>query len=205
MNNLLGKQSAGHSTALLMIDVINDMEFVGGDRLLEFAEPIVQPLVELKRRARRHHVPVIYVNDNFGMWRSDFAATFENVCNRPCRGQAIADALRPDDEDFFVLKPKHSGFHYTPLPLLLTSLGVRRLVLCGVAGNICVLFTANDAIMHGYEVVIPRDTLASESREANDWALRQFRDVFDVQTPRSKEVRFDAGPADTAAAVNDAA
>ena len=205
MNNLLGEQSAGHSTALLMIDVINDMEFDGGDRLLEFAEPMVAPLVQLKRRARHHRVPVIYVNDNFGMWRSDFAATFDNVCNRPCRGQAIADALRPDEEDFFVLKPKHSGFHYTPLPLLLTSLGVERLVLCGVAGNICVLFTANDAIMHGYEVVIPRDTLASESSEANDWALRQFRDVFGVQTPLSDEVRFDAVGDGRTSAMEDAA
>src|SRR5262249_22042657 len=79
----------------------------------------------------------------------------------------------PDDrQDHFILKPMHSGFYSTALDVLLAHRGVRRLILTGIAGNICVFFTANDAHMRGYEVVVPADCTASETVEDNEYALR---------------------------------
>ena len=181
-DNLIGDDRGSSDRALIIIDVINAMDFDGGEDLRPHAESIVEPIRELKRQFRDAGDPIIYVNDNFRQWRSDFAATIAAVAERDCPGRTIADALRPDPDDYFVLKPKHSGFHFTPLPLLLQSLGVGRLVLTGVAGNICVLFTANDALMHGYEVSVPRDAIASESERSNDWAVDQLSSVFGVDT-----------------------
>ena len=179
-------------SALLVIDVINDLDFEGGEDLGRHADAVVQPILTLKQRFRDAGFPVIYVNDNFGDWRSDFRATVDAVCGRDCRGRAMADALRPDDEDLFVLKPRHSGFHHTVLPVLLDHLGIHRLVLTGVAGNICVAFTAHDALMHGYEIAVPRDAIASEREEANRRVLEELETVFGVDTRPAAEVPVEA-------------
>src|SRR3954462_4425946 len=99
------------AVALLLIDVINDLEFPEGDQLLHFALPMARRVAALAQRARAAAVPVIYVNDNFGRWRSDFHAQVEHCLRDGVRGRPIAELLRPDKDDYFVLKPKHSGFY----------------------------------------------------------------------------------------------
>jgi nicotinamidase-related amidase len=140
--------------ALLVIDVINDLDFPEGDQLLRYALPMAERLVDLKRRARKAGVPVIYVNNNFGRRRSDFNAQVEHCRNDGVRSKAVVERLKPEEDDSFVLKPKHSGFFSTILDILLDSLGVKTVILTGIAGNLCVLFTANDAYLRGHS---PRD------------------------------------------------
>lgn len=126
--------------ALLLIDVINDLEFPEADQMLPRARQMADKLVKLKTRAKAARVPVIYVNDNFGKWRSDWRQTVEH-CLAGTRGAEIVKRLQPDDHDYFVLKPKHSGFFSTTLETLLGYLGSKTLILTGIAGNFCVLFT----------------------------------------------------------------
>src|SRR3954447_22742805 len=130
--------------AIVLIDVINDLEFPEGDQLLRYAVPMAERIARLKEQAGRAGVPVIYVNDNFGRWRSDFNAQVEHCMNDGVPGKAVVERLRPEEDDYFVLKPKHSGFFSTTLDILLDYLGARTVILTGIAGNICVLFTAND-------------------------------------------------------------
>ncbi|HET7577774.1 MAG TPA: isochorismatase family cysteine hydrolase, partial [Bacillales bacterium] len=146
-------------TALLIIDVINDLEFEHGEQLLGHTRPIVEPINTLREQAARHEVPVIYVNDNFGQWQSNKEHIIEK-CSEG-RGRPIIEALKPGEKDYFVVKPKHSGFFSTPLSTLLSQLQATTLILTGIAGNICVLFTANDAYMRGYDLCIPSDCVAS--------------------------------------------
>ena len=134
-------------TALLLIDVINDLAFEGSAALVEQAEPMANRLASLKRRASAAGVPTIYINDNFGQWRSDFRQTVTHCTSRSSPGRRVSERLRPTSRDYFVLKPKHSGFFDTTLDTLLDTLRIRRVILTGIAGNICVLFTANDAYM----------------------------------------------------------
>jgi len=115
--------------ALLLVDVINPLDFPEADRLLRHAMPAVERLAELKARARRAGVPVIYANDNFGRWRSDLPAVLERCAEPGCKGRELAARLAPDREDYFVLKPKHSAFFSTTLDTLLRYLGTRTLVL----------------------------------------------------------------------------
>lgn len=189
-DNLAGDRHPPGNRALLLIDVINDMEFDGGEDLIRFAAPMAQRLAVLRDRAKQAGVPVIYVNDNFGNWRSDFAATVRHVCERDCRGKEAACLLRPEEEDYFVLKPMHSGFHGTPLAMLLQSLGVKHLILTGIAGNLCVLFTAHDAHMQSYRITVPRDCMASETEIAHQLTLHQLG-VLGIETPESGELDFD--------------
>ncbi len=115
----------------------------------------------LKRRATAGGVPTIYINDNFGQWRSDFRRTVAHCTARSSPGRRISQRLRPTARDYFVLKPKHSGFFDTTLDTLLGTLRIRRVILTGMAGNICVLFTANDAYMREYKIFAQGDIAVS--------------------------------------------
>lgn len=176
------------AVALLLIDVINDLEFDGGENLLPHALPMAQRLAALKTRAHETKIPVVYVNDNMGRWQSDFHAVVDACCDNQVRGHEIANLLKPDEQDYFVLKPKHSGFYSTTLDLLLQYLGARTLILCGMAGDICVLFTANDAYMRDFEIVVPSDGLASESEANNAHAIEIMQRVLKAQTPTIEEL-----------------
>jgi nicotinamidase-related amidase len=178
------------SIALILIDVINDMEFEGGEALLRNALPAAKRLSQLRRRARDAGVPVVYVNDNFGKWRSDFRQQLGHVLDDGVRGEPVAKLLRPDDQDYFVLKAKHSGFYHTQLDLLINYLQVRTIVLAGFATDICVLFTASDAHMRDLEILVPRDCSAAQSVEHHEHALEHMARVLHANTSASDEIDF---------------
>ncbi len=188
--DLDGNAPDKNETALLLIDVINDLDFPEARRMLPAAERMALRLARLKKRARAAGVPVIYVNDNFGRWQSDFRRIVEHCSSAESRGRGITRQLAPDEEDYFVLKPKHSGFFSSTLETLLRYLGCETLVLTGIAGNFCVLFTANDAYMRDYNLIIPEDCCVSNSEKENRQALGLMRNFLKAKTPPSRCVRF---------------
>lgn len=190
MHNSVRESST--KTALLLIDVINDFDFPEGEQLLRHAVAAAEKIRDLKDRAKLAGVPAIYVNDNFGQWRSDFSATVQHCAEASSRGRVIVDMLRPSPEDYFVLKPKHSGFYSTALDVLLEYLGAETLILVGFAGNICVLFTAHDAHMRDFEIYVPADCLASNTEDENRWALEQLSSVINVDIRPSGELSLSA-------------
>jgi nicotinamidase-related amidase len=161
--------------ALLLIDVINDFDFPEAPKLLRYALPAARKIVALRKRAAAEGVPVIYINDNFGRWQSDFDQQVKHCLEADSPGRAITELLRPNPRDYFVLKPMHSGFYSTTLEVLLRHLGVQKVIICGFAGNICVLYTANDAYMRGFGITVPSDCVASETLDANRYALNQMQ------------------------------
>jgi nicotinamidase-related amidase len=176
------------SVALLLIDVINAFDFEGSEQLARDASEVAPRILALRGRAHAAGVPVIYVNDNFGRWRSDFRATVEG-CSEPSQpGSAVSRLLTPEEGDYFVLKPRHSGFYCTALELLLEQLGVKKVILVGFATNICVLFTASDAHMRGYEVIVPSDCTASNTPELTQQALDHMRIVSSARILPSSEL-----------------
>jgi len=168
--------------ALLIIDMINDLEFEDGRKLLPGALRAAKAIAALKRRARAAGVPVIYTNDNFGRWRSDFREAVDHCLHDGVRGQPLAELLRPEKDDYFVLKPKHSGFYATTLDTLLEYLGAERLVLAGVSGDTCVLATAMDAYLRDFELYVPRDCTSSVSGAGNRSALAYMKRMLDADT-----------------------
>jgi nicotinamidase-related amidase len=176
--------------ALLLIDVINDLSFDGAGPLIAQAAPMAERLAVLKRRASRAGVPIIYVNDNFGRWRSDFRSTVAHCTARSSPGRDVSLRLKPSSRDYFVLKPQHSGFFQTTLDTLLESLGVQRLILTGIAGNICVFFTANDAYMRGFLLHVPSDCVVSNTAHDNEAALAQMALVLKADTRPSTALTF---------------
>lgn len=181
----------GHSKyALLILDMMNTFDFKEGEKLLPYALKCSKKIHALKRQCNKKKIPVIYVNDNFGKWKSNWKDIYELCSNESCKGQKIATLMKPSEEDYFVLKPKHSGFYSTVLDLLLKDLGVKTIIITGIAGNICVMFTANDAHMRDYKVIIPKDCIASNTKTDNNYALHQFENVFSFKTTLSTSLKF---------------
>lgn len=190
--NLHGNAPDESSVVLVLIDVINDLEFPGGDELLRHAQPMAEKLSALKRKAREAKIPVIYVNDNFGKWRSDFKKLLAHCLDDDTRGKPIVELLKPEDDVYFVLKPKHSGFFSTTLDTLLQYLKVKTLILTGLTADICVLFTANDAYMRDFKLIIPSDCVASIDSKENEHALEQMKRVLKADITESTELDFNA-------------
>jgi len=178
--------------ALLLIDVINDFEFSGGDALLKLALPVGKNIAHLKRQAKSAGIPAIYVNDNFGRWQSDFRKIVSHCRNEETKGKPFVELLLPEEDDYFVLKPKHSGFYSTTLELLLKHLTATNLILTGIAGNNCVLFTANDAYMRDFKLFIPSDCVVSLTEEENRYALMQMEKVLKANINASTELDLKA-------------
>jgi nicotinamidase-related amidase len=190
--DLHGNVPENSPVALLLIDVINAMDFEGAEALVRQAVPMAHQIAALKKRARAAKIPAIYINDNFGRWQSDFRKLVDHVLHDGVPGEQVARILEPADDDYFVLKPKHSAFFETTLDTLLAYLGATTLILTGVAGNICILFSANDAYMRDYRIVVPADCVASNTPEENRNALQQIARVLKGDTPSSDQLDLEA-------------
>ena len=176
------------STALIIVDMISDFEFESGDKLCLTALKAAENIRELKKRAKEHCAPVIYVNDNYGRWNEDFRTMAARIRAGSERGRRISEMLAPEENDLYILKPQRSGFYETPLSVLLQSLRVSNLVICGVTTDMCVLFTAHDAYMRGFRVFVPEDCCAAIEMEYHADALKLLARVTDVRIVRKGEI-----------------
>jgi nicotinamidase-related amidase len=180
----VGEAPKAGGAALLIIDMVNDMAFEGADAMLEPVLAAAEIIAALRGEADRRGIPVIFVNDNYGQWRSERSEIMEHC--RQAGGSKLLERLAPRADDYFVIKPQVSGFFASNLPALLESLGATRLVLTGMAADICVLFTAADAHMRGHALWIPEDGVASSSSDHKAWALQLMRKSQSPET-RSTE------------------
>ncbi|KAJ3182255.1 hypothetical protein HDU85_003297 [Gaertneriomyces sp. JEL0708] len=194
LSNLVGDQgdheeSLGVGIALLLVDVINDIDFEGNDYMVAEAKKMAPKIRDLTSRCRELNVPVIYCNDNFGKWRSNLEQIYEKVTSSDdVPGKPVVEMLKPQKDDYFVMKPKHSAFYATALDSLLTYLQVKSLIMVGMAGNVCILFTANDAYMRDFATFVPRDCIASSSPEEHSAALLLMERVLRTSTLSSDEL-----------------
>jgi nicotinamidase-related amidase len=195
--DLHGNVPDSSGVALLLIDVINDFQFEGGEKLLEQALPVGRNIARLKDRAKQLKIPAVYVNDNFGRWQSDFRKIVSHCRQDGVRGKPFAELLLPDQNDYFVLKPKHSGFYSTSLDLLLSHLNATNLILTGIAANNCVLFTANDAYMRDFKLFVPSDCVVSIEEQDNEYALRQMKKVLKADIRPAAELDLSGIKAET--------
>ena len=174
-------------SALVIIDMINPLDFPGGVQLLRHAKPVALQIARLKRRLKAAGVAAVYVNDNFTHWLNDFGELVA-ICSQPdVLGAPLALALPPEEDDYTILKPQHSAFYNTPLEVLLRQLHVRRVILAGIAADHCILASAIDAHMREFEVVVPRDCVASNTPQRNRNALALLKNM-EVSVVRAADV-----------------
>ncbi len=176
--------------AVLLVDFVNPLDFPGSEDLAEPAVVAARAASKLVRQARHAGVPVIYANDNFGIWQSDFGAMVERLANGSGTSSTIVKLLRPKRGDLTILKPMHSAFFGSPLDLVLRKMGARSLVIAGLATDICVQLTAADAFLRGLKVHVPPESTAAESEAKKQTALAYMRDILKCDVSPASSIRF---------------
>lgn len=174
--------------ALLLIDFINPLDFPGAEKLAPPALRAARATARLRDRLEAGKTAVVYCNDNYGIWQSDFHSLVSHCLGRDDISGEIARLLSPRSTDLTLLKPRHSAFFGSPLKLLLDEIGARELVLCGLAADMCVQLTAADAFMHGFDSVwVPSDCTAAETPQAKAAALKYMASILkcDVRPSRA--------------------
>jgi len=170
-------RNAKSRSALVIVDVINPLDFPGAQGLLRQALPAARRLARLRARLARNGVPVVFVNDNFTHWLEDFNQLVA-ICSQPdMLGAPLVEALQPGPSDYNILKPQHSAFYNTPLEVLLSQLDVGRVLLAGIATDQCVLASAIDARMRQLDVVVVSDGSAAQTAARHRNALAVLRNL----------------------------
>lgn len=173
-------------TGLLIIDMINRFDFEEGDRLHDRAVRVADRISHLRQSADASGIPVIYANDHSGEWHAEKSLLIESAMQG---GNSVSEKILPRNSDYFVIKPQFSAFYATSLPVLLPKLGISRLVLTGIATDICVMFTAADAHMRDYAIWVPQDAVTTFD-ESGRWALDLMRDSMGAETAPTSDLTF---------------
>jgi nicotinamidase-related amidase len=175
-------------TALIVVDMLNTYEHADAEALTRSVGEVLPNIASLIERARSEGVAVIYVNDNYGVWNQGRSELVERVSAGP-HGDLV-EPIVPDDEASFVVKARHSIFYETPLEYLLRSAEIGRLVLVGQVTEQCILYSALDAYIRHFEVVVPPDAVAAIHPELHEAALEMMRINMDAELAPSAEVRL---------------
>lgn len=183
----------GTRPALLILDMVNCFDFEGAEKLKRHAISAAHRIDQLRQQFRERGWPIVYVNDNFGEWHSDASKLVARALEKD---NPVTQLLAPSHDDYFIIKPQFSGFYATNLPVLLPQLGVSKLVLTGVATDICVLFTAADAHMREYDLWVPQDAVAAENEERGQRALEIIVQSLGAETAATSQMSVDGWLAD---------
>jgi nicotinamidase-related amidase len=175
-------------TALVVVDMLNTYEHADAEALTRSVREVLGNIASLIGRARSEDVEVIYVNDNYGAWNEGRSELVERASTGP-HGDLI-EPIVPAQETAFVVKARHSIFYETPLEYLLRQGDVERLVLVGQVTEQCILYSALDAYIRHFEVVVPPDAVAAIHPELHEAALQMMRINMDADITPSAELRL---------------
>jgi nicotinamidase-related amidase len=175
---------------LLLVDVLNDVDFPGNSQLLKSIAALGKNISALKRQCRDAGIPVIYVNDNRGKWRSDFSAVLSHGLRPDSPGYPMVSQLIPEASDYIVLKPKHSAFYATPIDTLFSYLKVKTVILAGLITNACILSTASELYVRDLDVYVPSDCVAAPMKRAHRNALELMKISFEADTTSSTKLHL---------------
>ncbi|MFE5720626.1 isochorismatase family cysteine hydrolase [Streptomyces erythrochromogenes] len=180
-------------TALIVVDMINTYKHEDADRLVESVRACLPGVCSVLHRARASDSHVIYVNDNFGQWRSHHGEILQAAMAG--KHSDLVEPIAPDQESLFVVKARHSVFFETPLAYLLGQLDAERVVLCGQVTEQCVLYSALDAYIRHLDVVVASDAVAHIDPALAEAALRMMERNMSADISPGDNITFDALPA----------
>jgi nicotinamidase-related amidase len=175
-------------TALIVIDMLNAYEHADADRLTRSVERSLPAMERLIARTQESDTLTIYVNDNFGAWRSSRQELLESALRG--RYGHLVEPIAPPDDALFVVKARHSIFFQTPLEYLLGQEDVDRVVLIGQVTEQCILYSALDAYIRHHDVVVPRDAVAHIHEHLADAALELMEINMDAEVCATDDCRL---------------
>ena len=160
-------------TAVIIADMLNSYDHDDAESLAESVEEQLPSIVELRNRAEQADTLVVFVNDNHDAWE----AGRQELVEKAIAGEhpELVEPIAPSEPVPFIAKGRHSAFYQTALDHLLRAAEVERVVLSGQVTEQCILYTALDAYIRGYEMVVPPDAVAHIDDELSQAALKMMQ------------------------------
>jgi nicotinamidase-related amidase len=188
--DLHGNVPESCAVALVLIDVLNDLDFPDNAELLRTAPALARNIAALKKRCKDLRIPVIYVNDNRDRWRSDISAVLAHCTAPDSPGRKMVKKLIPEASDYVVLKPKHSAFYATPLDTLISYLKAKTVILAGLTTSACILLTAGEVYVRDLKLIVASDCVAALHQKDHRSALDLMHANFQADTPPAKKLNL---------------
>ena len=174
--------------ALVVVDMINTYEHPDAEALLVSVREVLPAVREAIGAARAAGADVIYVNDNFGRWRSHHEELLDLALRGPHAD--LVEPVAPDEDSLFVVKARHSIFYQTPLEYLLRQNGIEHVILCGQVTEQCILYSALDAHIRHFEVTVLKDAVAHIHTDLAQAALRMMERNMGARLRTVEELQF---------------
>ena len=190
-DDLHGNVPDQSQVVLLLIDVINDLNFPDNQHLVRRSVALAKSIAKLKKRCKKLGIPTIYVNDNRGRWRSDISAVLRHCLRTQSPGREMTKLLVPEPDDYIVLKPKHSPFYASPLQTILDYIGARVAIVAGVTTNACVLIAAGELHVRDFGLFVPADCVAALTDREHRRSLDVMKNSFDADTTPSSRLNLE--------------
>jgi nicotinamidase-related amidase len=187
-SSLNGNAPDRSNAVLILVDVINDLDFPNNKELVRNCRPLAKNIGRLKVRCKRAGIPVLYVNDNYGKWRSDFSAVLSHSLRKDSPGREMVRLLEPEPDDYIILKPKHSAFYATPLETVLSYIGARNVIVAGLTTNACVLLTVADFYVREHALFVPQDCVRALNLSDHQKALQLMKNSYGANTTVSSRI-----------------
>ncbi len=189
-SDLEGNAPDCSNAVLILVDVINDLDFPNNRELVRDSPQLAKSIAQLKLRCKRLGIPVVYVNDNYGKWRSDFSAVLKHSLRENSPGRTMVQLLTPEPDDYIVLKPKHSAFYATPLETILAYIGARNVIVSGLTTNACVSLTVADLYVREFRIFVPQDCVHALNAADHQRALQLMKNSYAANTSLSSRIRL---------------
>ena len=174
------KQPDDEKYALLVADMLNDFVNKGASLEVPAARTIINNIKKEIKAARKGHIPIIYCCDAHKDKDPEFKLWPRHAV-KGTKGAEVIKQLKPHKEDYIVAKTSYSCFYKTSLDKLLKRLRITHIIITGVVTNICVLYTASDAYMRGYRIIIPQNCVAALTESEHQFALQQMKQLFHAE------------------------
>src|SRR5487761_544122 len=195
-----------HQAALIVVDVQNDFCAKGGafDKAgidLLSVQQMVPHLVEFIEEMRKAGFFIVFIRNNYNTIANWFLSdSWLEQAKRKRRGLYLnipvcvpsswgADfyLVKPTKDEPIVTKHRFDAFESTDLDLILRSRKMKTIIITGFATNICVDTTARHGFVKDYNIVIPRDLVASDTKELHEYSLKNL-DLYFGEVVNSQEI-----------------
>ena len=187
-SDLHGNAPDRSNAVLILVDVINDLDFPNNRELVRGSRRLAKSIARLKLRCKRVGIPVVYVNDNYGKWRSDFSAVLKHSVREGSPGREMVRLLAPEPDDYIILKPKHSAFYASPLETILAYIGARNVIVSGLTTNACVSLTVADLYVREFKIFVPQDCVQALNSTDHRRALQLMKTSYGANTIVSSRI-----------------